>query len=580
MAGKRKNEKLICMLLEDIGSDFSKELVRAVANAIPHGRGIRLTVLPGKYDDGLGSDSIHNYKSVYNSVFRLSSLCDVDGFIIHLGSVNERDRNNEQIYSSVLDKHRDVPKVLVASDLEDVVTVNYDNESGIREAVEYLVNADGLTKFCMLGGRDDNKDARARKDIFEKCLDVYGIVLEEKNFAYTDMTSNCVSEAGRLLDDNPDVQAIFCVNDAAAMGLYEAMAQRSLVPGKDIMVFGFDNTRMSGELIPPLTSIGSDKMSLGQRALELLLEMMNGSRAKSDTVPTRLYGRGSFPYETYDYNRKELVSADPAFIYRMFDDCFYRYKSSYIDREAIDLKRLFFEIFSRILMASKRRYMSIENFEELAVMVDKFFEKGAMEYTDALKLTKSIERIQDGINRVQRSLAATVLVNRLFARMKDKAIISQSKQMTVREYVYAFERSKMESFLIAGMNGSGSEADIYHSFDQLGLKNSALYVFDNAVDYSGGPDTVFPEIIKLKCVMRSGGLYILSEERQRCRVSEVLERDELSAKCKGFVAFPVFCGKMIYGLLMCELTSDIYERGEFIAMQLGRSFALCDKYKI
>ena len=121
MAGKRKNEKLICMLLEDIGSDFSKELVRAVANAIPHGRGIRLTVLPGKYDDGLGSDSTHNYKSVYNSVFRLSSLCDVDGFIIHLGSVNERDRNNEQIYSSVMNKHRDVPKVLVASDLEDVV---------------------------------------------------------------------------------------------------------------------------------------------------------------------------------------------------------------------------------------------------------------------------------------------------------------------------------------------------------------------------------------------------------------------------------------------------------------------------
>ncbi|WP_294470847.1 LacI family DNA-binding transcriptional regulator [uncultured Ruminococcus sp.] len=579
MPGRRKNERMICMLLEDIGSDFSKELVKSVANAIPAGRGIKLIVLPGKYDDGKGSDSIHDYKAVYNSVFRLSSLCDVDGFIIHLGSVNERDVNNEQIYSSVMDKHREVPKVLVASDLEDVVTVNYDNETGIREAVEYLVNADGLTKFCMLGGRDDNKDARVRREMFEKCLAEYGITLKEKNFVNTDMTAKCVNEAGRLLDDNPDVQAVFCVNDAAGQGLYEAMARRGLKAGRDIMVFGFDNTRMSGELIPPMTSIGSDEMSLGQKALELLLAMMNGDSAKSATVPTRLYGRESFPYEMYDYNRMELVNADPAFIYRMFDDCFYRYKSSFIDREQVNLRRLFYEIFYSILIAMKRRYMSIETFDELAKMVDKFFEKGAMEYTDALKLTKSIERIQVGINHVQRSLAATVLVNRLFSRMKDRAIMAQSMHMISRENNYASEMLKMESFMIGSASGNCREENIYRNFGQLGLDNSALYVFDEAVDYSGGSSTVFPEIIRLKCVMRSGELYLLSEERQHCRVSDVLERDELSSRCRGFVAFPIFCRKLIYGLLMCELTDNIYERGEFIAMQLGRAFALCSREK-
>ena len=574
MADRRNKEKTICMMLEDIGSDFSKELVKSVANAIPAGKNIRLIVLPGKYDDGAGSDSIHDYKAVYNSVFRLSELCEVDGFIIHLGSVSERDRNNEQIYSSFISKYRDVPKVLVASDLEDVTTVNYNNESGIREAVEYLVNADGLTKICMMGGREDNKDARVRHDIFKNCLAEYGIDLTDDKFVNTDMTENCLSEAAALLDRNPMVQAIFCVNDAVAKGLYKVMAERGLVPGRDIMVFGFDNTMMSGELIPPLTSIGCADITLGQKALELLLSKMNGEEVKGETVPTRLYGRESFPYEMYDYNTMELVNGDPAFIYRMFDDCFYRYRSSFTDRESVNLRRLFFEMFTRIFAVTKRRYMSVENFDELCIMVDKFFEKGAMDYTDAAKLINSIERVQEGINRTQRSLAANVMINRLFSRMKDKAIMAQSGRMIDREREYAFERSRIEDFIISSASG-GSTSDIYRSFDRLGLHNSALYVFDRPVDYRLGKLVEFPDLIKLKCVMRSGDLYILSEERQRCRVSDIIYRDELSSKCPGFVAFPVFCGMNIYGLLMCELTDDIYDRGEFIAMQLGRTFALC-----
>ena len=305
--------------------------------------------------------------------------------------------------------------------------------------------------------------------------------------------------------------------------------------------------------------------------------MMNGDTVSSATVPTRLFGRESLPYQMYDYNTVEMLNIDPSFIYRMFDDCFYRYKTSFIDRESVNLRRLFFEIFTGILTAMKRRYMSMETYDNISRMVDKLFEKGAMEYTDAIKLTDSIERVQDGINQVQRSLAARILINRLFSRMKDKAILAQSERAVRREREAAVERIKMESFLIACARGNCSE-DIYRSFDKLGLANSALYVFDEAVPFRAGQEPKFPDHIKLKCVTRSGDLYILSEERQRCRLSDILERSEISSRCKSYVAFPVYCGIRIYGLLMCELTDDIYERGEFIAMQIGRCFALCEKH--
>lgn len=575
MRNNRKNEKVICMILEDISSDFSKELVKNVANAISENKQVRLVVLPVKYDYGMEDKCLHRYWEMYNNIFRFSDMCSIDGLIIHLGSVNERDKQKLSIIDTFLDRLKDIPKVLVASDLKDAVTVNYNNESGIREAIEFLANIEGLTKICMLGGRDDNKDARARKEIFIKCLKDYKLGYTEDQFENTDMSEDSTEAAERLLDRNPGVQAIFCVNDAVAKGLYPALKARGKVIGSDVMVFGFDNTRMSSDLAPPLSSIGSDSSSLGSKALELLLAMINGEKVESDTVPTRLYGRASLPYEMYDYTPVELSKAEASFVYKMFNDCFYRYRLESIDRENIDLKRLFYEFMSQMLIASKHSYMDLETFGRLCMMIDKFFERGAMQYTDSIKLTKSIERIQVSMNRRAHSLAATVLINRLFSRMKDEAIVSQSKQIISNERKMKMIRQQIKEFIVSGMDNTESRG-LYRSFDKLGLDNALLFIFEEPVVHNHGEATVFPNNIMLKCMMHMGELYLMPEERQKFRVEDIFCCNKLSMRCNGLVTFPVICGNKFFGLLMCELTEDIYENGEFIAMELGRSLALSE----
>ncbi|SDA31793.1 DNA-binding transcriptional regulator, LacI/PurR family [Ruminococcus sp. YE71] len=574
---RRKNEKIIGLLLEDIGSDFSKELVKSIVSAIPANRNIRIVVLPGKHIENSEPEWLHAYKRVYNTVFGFADTCDLDGFIIHLGSLSERDKANTIIHGNKYMNVRSKPMVFVASDMKDYVTVNYDNEAGIREAVEYLVNVGGVKKLCMLGGRDNNKDARARKAIFACCLAEYGISFREKNFVHTDMTANCEKEAGRLLDNNPDVQAVFCVNDAVAKGLYDAMKKRDLVPGRDIQVFGFDNTRMSSELIPALTSIGAESISLGQRAFELLLAMLGGIEVKSAVVPTRLYGRASLMYDMHDYTTFEMVNVVPSFVYRVFDDIFYRYKSEYISREMVDLRRLFYEILSRMLFAMKRRYMSEETFEELGLMIDKFFEKGAMDYTDAGKLLKSIQHLQDGMNDASHSMAAVVKINRLFLRMKDKAICALAEENTSHKEEYQKLRTNMQEFIAASTADTEGKEGIFRSFDKLGIDNAALYVYEKPLIYDDEKRTPFPEYALLRCVVRSGELYLLSNERRRCPISELFSRSELPNVKTGYATFPVFCGDNIYGLLLCGLTGDIYDKGEYIASQIGRSMRISEK---
>lgn len=573
-----KDKRVIGLMVEDLFEDYTKEIIRNVYDALPADGSIRLVVMAGKFDGGTKQDdNVRAYKRICNSVYQMGSLCDFDGLIISLGSLSRM--GAEQFESGFLKSFLHVPKVFIAADIENCVTVKYDSEAGIREAVDLLTNVNGFSRLCMLGGREDNSDAVERREIFKGCMAHNGVAFRESAYAGTDMSENCVEEAGRLLDENPDAEAVFCVNDAVAKGLYAAMKSRGLVPGRDVMVFGFDNTRMSGEMSPPLASIGPSEQTVGQKALELLLAQLDGESVESELVPTKLYARMSLDYEAYDYPSLDLMNMNEAFIYRMFDDCFYRYKNERYDREKVNLKRLFFEFISRILHALKNRYMSDEEFAELTQMADIFIENGAMEYTDTRKFMNSIQQLQIAVNVAQKSVSVSVKANRLFLRLKDKLIYALAEQKEGGGRKTVEDRDSLQRFLVDGTDYMGDGKDrvdtVVRNLGSMGVQNAALYMFDKPMRFTVTES--FPEEICLRCILKEGEAYIPPADRQRGRVRDMFSREELSAKCGGYLAFPVFCGTNIYGVLACELSGNIYDRGEFIADQLGRAVCMNDK---
>ncbi len=331
-------------------------------------------------------------------------------------------------------------------------------------------------------------------------------------------------------------------------------------------------------MVPPLTSIGADSCTLGQRALEVLLAKLDGRNAGTELVPTRLYGRESMSYDMYDYTTIELLNVNPQFIYRMFDDCFYRYHNSRLKREEVDLKRLYYEFIFRMLQAMKHRYMGVEEFGTLGHMIDVFFDKGAMNYTDAIKLVKCIEKLQAAMNSQQRSPAANVRINRLFQRMKDRAIYSLSWQKTAEHDLHYENVRMMHDFMVVsssyGVHGDCRPDLVCRNIDKLGLTHAILYLLDEPLKYDITSRVVFPEHIRMKCILRDNELYLLPKERQKCHVSEMFRRNEFSLKCKGYAALPVFYDDMLYGVLMCGLVNNICDRGEYIALQLGRAIYL------
>ena len=577
----KKNKKIVIgLVLEDIFTDFAKDVIQSVIKNIPVGRNIEVVVIAGKFEEIHPHDinASQTYKTVYNSIYRLENICKFDGFLVALGSMNKvREQFMNKTHFTGMEN---IPKVFMVSDSDEVVSVNYDNETGIREAVDYLVNVEGLTKFGMLGGRDDNLDAQRRKSLYITSIIENGQKFDERAYQSTDMSTDCEKEALRLVSENRDLQAIFCVNDAVAVGLYKALKKYALVPGKDVKVFGFDNTRLAGEMTPSLATIGAEGETLGQRALNLLLDMLAGNEVKSAKIPTKLYGAESFDYEMYRYSTLEMINVNESFIYRMFDDCFYRYRYEIIDSKDVNLKRLFYEFMSRILFAVKNRYLSMEEYEEIMKLIDIFFENGAMDYTDASKLVKSLEKFQGAVNEVQKkslnsTSATNVFVNRLFVHMRNRIILTVSKRMIEENNETKLGNTTLQNFLIECTDLSKNSADLVNilvrNFDRLGLYNAGLFMFENPVIYEKDSVYLYPDEVLFRCYVKSGKLFVMPEERQKCSMQELFRREELTSRYKAYYTFPIVFKDYVYGILVTEATKHMSVRGEYVSDQLGRA---------
>lgn len=94
------------------------------------------------------------------------------------------------------------------------------------------------------------------------------------------------------LDERPD--AIVAANDNMAIGTYRAIQEAGLsIPG-DIAVVAFNDIPVAQFLVPPLSTMRIPGELIGEVAVDLLVERLNGrDYSKHVTLPTEMVWRGS-----------------------------------------------------------------------------------------------------------------------------------------------------------------------------------------------------------------------------------------------------------------------------------------------
>jgi len=79
-----------------------------------------------------------------------------------------------------------------------------------------------------------------------------------------------VPEVGNLLEQRPDIDALFVCNDQMALGALQAARQMGRRVPEDLAVAGFDDIPESAYFYPPLSTVRQDVVKLGHRAVRKL----------------------------------------------------------------------------------------------------------------------------------------------------------------------------------------------------------------------------------------------------------------------------------------------------------------------
>jgi DNA-binding LacI/PurR family transcriptional regulator len=161
--------------------------------------------------------------------------------------------------------------------LGHVDAVHGDDRTGAMLATEHLIAA-GHEDILYIGGPQDSQSP-ARAAGYRAAMTAAGLAPREEEGDATESAGYEVLLRLRRAERLPT--AVFCYNDATAMGVL-ACAHRELlsVPG-DLAVVGYDNTHASGYPGVDLTSIDQQARQIGVRAATLLL-----ARIEDPAAPT------------------------------------------------------------------------------------------------------------------------------------------------------------------------------------------------------------------------------------------------------------------------------------------------------
>jgi LacI family transcriptional regulator len=167
-----------------------------------------------------------------------------------------------------------IPFVLADYAWHGAAAVQLDNEGGAALVAAHLVGR-GHTRVGFLGADRGHPSMAARSTGFTSAMAAAGHALPDGLVVASDAGADRKAGAdlaGRLLDGPDRPTAVFCANDALALGLIDAARARGLdVPG-DVAVVGFDDVEGAALATPPLTTVRVYKEQLGEVALGLLAE--------------------------------------------------------------------------------------------------------------------------------------------------------------------------------------------------------------------------------------------------------------------------------------------------------------------
>lgn len=175
----------------------------------------------------------------------------------------------------------------------DHVTMN--NVAAARAATLHLASL-GRRRIALIGAHEGEQvgSAALRTAGYREGLEAAGLQFAPELVGEAGLwhRSTGAEAMSRMLDDGVEIDAVFALNDALALGALHALhAHRIDVPG-DVALIGFDDVDDAKFSVPALSSVDPGRDQIAHTAVELLLERIGatgrgGANGAGDPAPFR-----------------------------------------------------------------------------------------------------------------------------------------------------------------------------------------------------------------------------------------------------------------------------------------------------
>nr|WP_315203532.1 substrate-binding domain-containing protein [uncultured Albidiferax sp.] len=231
--------------------------------------------------------------------------CFASGYTLILCNTDDEPRR-QSVYLQVLAEKRVDGLIIIStgetSDLHDLLqglttpTVLLDREVthvhcdlvetahllGGQMATEHLV-ALGHRRIACIGGPADLSPSAQRIQGWRDALATAG--LADDLLWHSDFSSQGGFTAMQEILQSPHrPSAVFVCNDLMGIGALSAAHEAGLRVPQDLSVIGFDDIELARFTSPPLTTIVQPKQRIGQLAVDMLLERIQGGRLDAKQI--------------------------------------------------------------------------------------------------------------------------------------------------------------------------------------------------------------------------------------------------------------------------------------------------------
>jgi LacI family transcriptional regulator, repressor for deo operon, udp, cdd, tsx, nupC, and nupG len=280
---RRSETKTILVVVPDITNTFFSAVLR----------GIESVAIENGYQVLLG-DARNNVETE-TSYLTILGQKKADGLILLTA------RTDQKILEEL---SQDYPVVLACEYYEgtQLPTVSIDNVSSARKATEYLISLKHK-RIGHISGPLNVVVGRDRCKGFHQAMAKHGLsvdpsLVQEGEFSFESGFNLMM----KFLSLEEPPTAIFAGNDEMAMGAVKAAKSKGVRVPEDLSVVGFDDIKFASIFEPALTTIAQPTFDMGQKAMHLLLRLINNEELEKDQfiLPDKLIVRDSCKELTID----------------------------------------------------------------------------------------------------------------------------------------------------------------------------------------------------------------------------------------------------------------------------------------